>query len=396
MYDTIIVGADPTGSYVAGELAARGHEVLVFEQHEKVGKATCCTGIVGEECLDVFPIGKEAVLREARSARFITPSGESFRLEKQTTQAYIIDRPAFDSNVAQRAQEAGAEYLMNTHVKDITLERDFVRLNVETEGQKASFKGKTVVIASGFGSNLPQSLGFGESSDFVMGAQVEVETDIDEEVELYFGNNIAPGFFGWFVPSSQGRALVGLLSRHHTGSYLKSFLVRLANQEKIATPDVELKYGGIPLRPLHKTARERVIVVGDAAGQVKPTTGGGIYYGLLSAQIAADTLHEALTSNDFGAEMFKQYEKNWRRKLSRELKIGYWARRYFEKLDDQQIERLFHIVWSRGIHESLLESAGFSFDWHGRLIINGVRRLGLRSAVSLLWPLLSSRLARKP
>lgn len=396
MYDTLIVGADPTGSYIAGELAALGHKVLVFEQHERIGKVTCCTGIVGKECLDVFPIGREAILREARSARFFTPSGESFRVEKETAQAYIVDRLAFDSVIARKAQETGAEYLLDTQVKDITLEKDLVRLNADGRGQKKSYEGKTVVIASGFGSKLPQSLGFGKSSDFVMGAQAEVKTDSAEEVEVYFGSHIAPGFFAWLVPTFQGRALVGLLSRQHTGTYLKSFLAKLANQEKIASPDVEIKYGGLPLRPLPKTSGERVVVVGDAAGQVKPTTGGGIYYSLLSAQIAANTLHQALASNDFGAKMFGRYEKSWKRRLSRELRIDYCARRSFERLNDQQIEHLFHIIWSRGIHESLLKSADFSFDWHSRLIFKGVRYLRLRGTISLLWLLLSARLIRRP
>lgn len=394
MYDTLIVGADPTGSYIAGELAALGHKVLVFEQHDRIGKATCCTGIVGKECLDIFPIGREAILREARSARFFTPSGDSFLVQKETAQAYIVDRPAFDSVMARKAKEAGAEYLLDTQVKDISPEKDLVHLNVNGRGQKVSYAGKTVVIASGFGSKLPQSLGFGKSSDFVMGAQAEVEVEGVDEVEVYFGNHIAPGFFAWLVPTFHGRALVGLLSRHHTGSYLKSFLTKLANQEKIASPEVEIKYGGLPLKPLPKTSGERVVVVGDAAGQVKPTTGGGIYYSLLSAQIAADTLHQALASNDFGAKMFRRYEKSWNKRLSRELRIDYWARRSFERLNDQQIERLFHIIWSRGIHESLIKSADFSFDWHSRLIFKGVRYLGLRGIISLLWLVLSARFTR--
>lgn len=396
MYDVLIVGSGPAGSYIAGKLAAQGHSVLVFEQHKEIGKATSCTGIVGKECLDAFPVVREAILKEARSATFFTPSGKFLRLEKETTQAYIMDRHAFDFAMAKVAQKEGAEYLLDTRVKDIIGETDFVRLEAESKGRKENFQGKMAVIASGFGSKLTQSLGLGKSGDFVMGAQAEVEAGELDEVEVYFGNDIAPGFFAWLVPTSPGKALVGLFSRHKTGSYLRNFLVQCAERGKIGSPEVEIKYGGIPLKPLPRTYRERVLVVGDAAGQVKPTTGGGIYYGLLSAQIAADSLHEALSNGDFGASTFKCYEKKWRRRLSRELKVDYYARWLFERLSDRQIEHLLHSIWSRGIHERLLKSDGFSFDWHSRLFFKGLRYLGLRGIISLLWYLFSARLSGSP
>jgi len=394
LYDALIVGAGPAGSYIAGELASQGHKVLVFEQQKKIGKATCCTGIVGKENFDAFPIGKEAILREARSAWFFTPSGESFRLEKETTQAYIIDRPTFDTAMARGAQERGAEFLLVTQVKDIALEKDFVSLQVISNGQKASFQGKAAVIASGFGSSLTQSLGLGKSGDFVMGAQAEVETNNIDEVDVYFGNQIAPGFFAWLVPTFPGKALAGLLSRRNTGKYLGNFLTNLYQQGKITTAEAEIKYGGIPLKPLTKTSRERVLVVGDAAGQVKPTTGGGIYFSLLSAQIAANTLHQALCDNNFTAGAFDKYDKGWRKMLSRELRIDYGARRIFERLDDRQIEQVFHTITERHILESLLDSTDFSFDWHSPLILRGARRLGVRWSLLLIWQLFWERLWR--
>jgi flavin-dependent dehydrogenase len=223
-----------------------------------------------------------------------------------------------------------------------------------------------------------------------------VEAKGIDEVEVYFGNRIAPGFFAWLVPTSQGRALAGLLSRQQAGSYLKSFLANLANQGRIASPEAKISYGAIPLKPLPKTSRERVLVVGDAAGQVKPTTGGGIYYGLLCAQIAADTMHQALGSNDFSAKVFGSYEKKWRRVLSKELRIDYWVRWLFERLNDRQIERLFHIIQSKRIPDSLLNSKDFSFDWHSRLILKGLRHLGPGGAVSLMWLLTLARLFGSP
>lgn len=393
MYDVLVIGGGPAGSYVASQLASRKHKVLVFEQHTTIGKATCCTGIVGKECLDTFPIGREAILTGAGSATFFAPSGKSYRLEKETPQAYIMNRHLFDSAMAGSAQEAGSEYLLGSRVTDITPNTDSVLLEAETGGNKQVFQGKTAVIASGFGSKLLRPLGLGEIKDFVMGAQAEVQTIDINEVQVYTGNNVAPGFFAWLVPTSPGKALAGLLSRYKTGSYLKNFLSTLNDQGKIISPQVDIKYGGIPLKPLPKTYLERVIVVGDAAGQVKPTTGGGIYYGLLSARAAADTINEALGNNDFSAGALKPYEKRWKKILSTELKVDYYARRMFQKLDDRQLDYLFDRVWSGGIHEKLLGSSQFSFDWHSRLIWKGTRQLGFRGTIPLIGRLVISRLS---
>jgi digeranylgeranylglycerophospholipid reductase len=385
LYDTIIVGAGPVGSHVAGKLANWGYRVVVLEQHDRIGKVACCTGIVGKECLNAFPVARDAVLREAKSARFFPPSGEAFCLEKETPQAYVLDRPAFDDAMARRAQDNGVEYHLGSKVRDITSTEHSVRVEVEVGGQTMSLEGKAAVIASGFGSKLPQRLGFGKNADFVMGAQAEVNASGLDEVEVYFGSQVAPGFFAWLVPTSSGRALAGLLSRQHTGLRLKSFLNSLASQGKVDSSQAGIVYGGIPLKPLPRTSAARMIVVGDAAGQVKPTTGGGIYYGLLCSEIAADVLHQAISINDFSAGVLSEYDRRWRRLLSRELQIGRWARWLFERLNDRQIDRLFEMVQRQGFREALLNSADFSFDWHSRLILRGLRHLGPRAALPMLW-----------
>lgn len=194
-----------------------------------------------------------------------------------------------------------------------------------------------------------------------------------DEVEVYLGQEIAPGFFGWLVPTSAGKALAGLLSRRSPGSYLKNLLSSLLAQGKITSTETKIIYGGIPLSPLPKTYRERVVVVGDAAGQVKPTTGGGIYYGLLCADIAAEVIHSALSAGDFLGKRFARYEKDWKKKLSRELQIGYWARKTYEGLDDRQIENIFDIIQANNIHEDILQSPDFSFDWHGDSILRALK-----------------------
>ena len=373
LYDVIIVGAGPTGSYIAYRLASLGYKVAVFEEHERIGEPVQCTGIVGAECLERFPLFEGTVLGEVSSARLFSPSRSEIRLWRDSIQAYIIDRATFDQALAENAQRQGAHYLLGSRVRDVAVWKDRVR--IATESQEA-FEAKSIVIASGFSSKIPQRLGLGKVSDFVMGAQAEVNTNGQSEIEVYFDQGVAPGFFAWSVPTAEQKALVGLFSRRNPGGHLRDLLSALLQQGKIASPEAKITYGGIPLKPLLKTYRERVLVVGDAAGQVKPTSGGGVYYGLLCADVAADTLDQALTTNSFSEKLLSGYQKAWQERIGGELKIGYLARRFYGGLTNHQIDYLFRTIKSKGIHQSLLQSPELSFDWHSKIILKIFKHLG--------------------
>ena len=168
---------------------------------------------------------------------------------------------------------------------------------------------------------------------------------------------------------------MGLFAPERPGAYLREFIARLASEGKVSDAGFKISYGGIPLRPLSKTYGDRVLVVGDAAGQVKPTTGGGIYYGLLSADIASEALHQSFLTNNFSKRKLALYEKLWQKKLGRELKIDYFARRLYNRLSDKQLDKIFDVVRDNKIHETMLNSSHMSFDWHGEMILDGLKHL---------------------
>lgn len=379
-----IIGGGPVGSYLAYRLAGMGYGVVVLEQKKRLGERVCCTGIIGQECVSPFAINDNVILKRANSARLFSPSGRLLRLWRQETQACIIDRAAFDVAMSSRAQDMGAEYVLNSSVRDIVVGDDRVRVEVARYGEGLNFEARAVVIATGFGSPLVEGLGLDKVGDFVIGVQTEVETIGVDEIEVYFGQEVAPGFFAWLVPTLPSRALVGLLSRCSPGLYLRKLMSSLLAQGKIVSTEAELSYGGILLKPLARTYSERLMVVGSAAGQVKPTTGGGIYYGLLCADIAANNLHRALESDDLSAKSLANYEREWKRKLGRELKIGYWARKFYEHLGDRQIDRIFDIIKSNGIDEALLKADDLSFDWHGEVILRFLGHRVLSKAIEAM------------
>ena len=373
MDDVLVVGAGPTGSYVALCLARSGHTVSIFEEHRDIGEPMQCTGIVGAECVERFPLFDGSIVREARSARLFSPSRKEVRLSRDKTQAYIIDRTAFDRSLAETAQGEGVNYFTGVRVKGVSVSDDRVRVAIEDE---KSFEAGAAVIAGGFYSKLPRQLGLGKVGDFMVGAQAEVEANALDEVEIYFDQDIAPGFFAWLVPTAPGKALAGLFCRRSPVARLRELLKSLHEQGRIASPDVDITSGGIPLRPLRRSFGDRVLVVGDAAGQVKPTTGGGVYYGLLCAGIAADTLHRAIVGGDLSARALADYERAWRAEIGRELRVGYMARRIYERMSNRRIDRLFDLLESRGIREKVLDSPDVSFDWHSKAVTEALKYAG--------------------
>ena len=374
MYDVVVIGSGVVGSYMAYKLAGLGYGVAVLEQHKQVGDRVCCTGIVSQECIRSFSLDESVVLREVNSARLFSPLGELLRLWREMTQASVIDRPALDRAMANRAQNKGVEYRLGSLVTDVEVRDSGVTVKANCQGERVGLEARVVVIATGFNPKFTEGLGLGKIGDFVIGAQAEVQARDIDEVEVHFGREVAPGFFAWLVPTSTPQALVGLLSRKTPKEYLRKLLSFLKASGKIGYNDGEIGCRGITIKPLKRTYDRRLIVVGDAAGQVKPTTGGGIYFGLLSAEIAAHNLHQALEKNDLSASSLSGYQREWKKKLGKELSICYWARRFYENLGDRQVDRIFDIIKDNGIDEALLKANELSFDWHGRAILKVARQ----------------------
>jgi digeranylgeranylglycerophospholipid reductase len=381
MNDVIVIGAGITGSYTASELGKLGYQVCVLDKNPGAGNKNSCTGIVSGECLELLPVPAGIIQHKAHSAKIFSPSGKLISVDRESTQAYILDRPALDRHMAGQAQANHVEYRFNTLVEAIYPHDSYVGINCRHNQQQFELKARAAVIAGGFSSSLTDQLGLGRISYYAHGAQAEVACRDIDETEVYCGSAIAPGFFAWLVPAGGSKAKAGLLCRTNPREFMSSLLDRLASEGKIVKGDYRINYGNIPLKPLNRTYGNRFVVIGDAAGQVKPTTGGGIYFGLLSAREAVGVLNEAFKAGDLSAGRLSLYQKRWHKILGRELTIDYWAHRFYQKLDDRQIAHIFDIIERHGIHESFLTSPDISFDWHSKIITEAIKHRSLQRSL---------------
>lgn len=384
LYDVIVVGGGPAGSYVAYELASSGYDVAVFEEKSSSGHNVCCTGIISTECFHSLNPGTDVILNKVNSARFFSPSGRCLRVETENVQAYVVDRLLLDRELASKAQSQGAQYFFSSPVIDIVPGKDSVQTETLRSGAREIFNARAVILASGFRPKLPRKLGLGNIKSFLVGAQTEIEAKDMSELEVYFGHEIGPGSFAWLVPTSEGRAYVGLLATSQAKLHLQKFLRSLFDRRRIGSQEARIEQKVIPLGTLARSYGDRILVVGDAAGQVKPTTGGGIYFGHLGARIAADVLREALSSDSLAAGQLSRYQKRWKGKMGKELSRGQRARWAYARLSDSQIDGVFKMLDSDGMGEALLKSGSFSFDWHGNLVLSVLKH-------SSAYPLLKIR-----
>jgi digeranylgeranylglycerophospholipid reductase len=373
-YDVIIVGAGPAGSYMAYKLASLGHNVAVFEEKRAPGLNVCCTGIISTECYHSLGLGTGGILTRVSSAKFFSPSGRYLSLQTENVQAYVVNRFLLDKTIASRAQSLGVQYFFSSPVTDIIPGRAHMRAEILCCGAREIFSARAVVLANGCRPKLPQKLGLGRIRRFLVGAQAEIEAKDIDELEVYFGQGIAPGAFAWLVPISTNKAYVGLLATSCAKLHLQNFIDNLFHQGRVISREVQIEQKAVPLGTLDRSYGDRVLVIGDAAGHVKPTTGGGIYFGHIGAKIAAGVLDEALRRDNVTAGWLLSYQKQWKAKMGRELSRGYRARWAYSKLGDRQIEGIFNVLDTTGMAEDLLNSRDFSFDWHSKLIMTVLKR----------------------
>lgn len=371
----------------ARSLADCGHDVLLLEEHASIGAPVHCTGLMGVDAFSEFDLPRDVILGEAVSARFWGAAGRSVAATSDKLRPVIIDRGSFDQQLADRAEAAGAEIRRGWRAETVSVGDGAVTIGVGTD--RPLIRARACVLACGASYRFHRALGLGLPDLFLQSAQLETPFPARPEIEVRFGREVAPSGFAWLVPVARAtvpHARIGLMSatkvRHRFAALLTELCATAGiDPTNIAAPRLKM----LPLGPVSRTFADRVVAVGDAAGLVKPTTGGGIHYSLLSGTLAAETLHDGLNRDRLSAGNLANYERRWRRRLGQEIRVGLAFRRLAARLSDDSIDEIIELARVNGVIPLLQETA--SFNWHRKAAVALLGHPSFRRIVfkSLAW-----------
>lgn len=346
-----------------------GFRVGVLEEHPQVGSPVNCSGVLGTEVFERFDLPSSLIRHTLSEVEFVTPRGRRFWFDAGRPLAHVVLRSELDSFLGRRAVEAGAEVLVHHRAVGIDTHQEGVDVTVTVSvGEAASsrsFTSDAVILSTGGGMPLLRKLRMDAFPQRLLGVQAEVPMDA-KHVEVVFGRAWAPEGFAWIVPIGDGVAKVGLLCERNGPQTLRRFLERPDVARRLHGEPGPIRCSVLPIGFLERSYLDRVLIVGEAAGHIKPTTCGGIYYGMLAAEIAADTLATGLAACRLDAESLASYEAKWRDLLEPEIEAGLKLRQSFKLIGDWGIERLVSLAGFRTVTRIIEEHA--DFDWHRNLI----------------------------
>ncbi len=375
----VTVGAGVAGCEAALEAAKKNARVLLLEEHPQVGLPSHCSGVVSLKGLELLGLEARSSFSQKliHGARFYPPRGEPIEVRKKDPVALILNRMKLDQFLAKQAMAAGVDLRAKTRASKFERTPDGDLL---TLGDGSKIGARIVIDASGAGSRLPEQAGL-QSPDWTQilpGLQYEL-VDMKEQgdlVELFFGSKKAPGFFAWSIPTGKNSARVGLASKKGN---VKKFLDDLVKEQwPKATVDATKSGSVLVAGPMARCWSPGFVVVGDAAGQVKQTTGGGIVIGGYCGKLAGAAAASAASHSGIDSERFlRSYDNEWREKFGSDLRKMSLARKMFASLSDETLDRLFSVLRD---NVSEIEAEG-DMDFQGKII---TRMLKKRKVAALL------------
>ena len=367
-YDIGIVGAGPIGGYVAAELSKDHDSIALFEQHKNIGIPMNCAGLITPRVFDTFSIPKKGIVQnEIIGAHIHSPSDHTLTIGGDRTHAVSIDRTKFDQYLVEKATKQGTDLHLGEKIVSIQTESKSVELGT-ANGKKTECS--ILIGADGPFSKVRDLCGFPQPKAYLRGIGAIVENiKLDPGyVEIFVGEHIAPTFFAWMIPITHDgtKARIGLCIPKHDRktpySYFQDLFKKFPTSSYLKNSKIREKTGGIiPLRPLPETVKQNILLVGDAAAQVKPTSGGGIYMGLVSANHCVKTINKSKTSDGFSQDVLQLYHQAWRKDIGRELMMGMQFRKIFGKLTNADLDKYIQKFNTPAIINTITEKGDIDF-----------------------------------
>jgi len=352
--DALVIGAGPAGLIAAKEIASKGFSVKVLEEHAKVGVPSHCAGLISVEGLRRINVKASSrfVQNEIVGGRIYSPDGQCVEIRDRRPRAHVIDRAALDQHLAELAVDAGAELATGMRAEKFTLSNGCV---TGASGVGWTQEARLMIDAEGPSRRLIREAGLvGKERARLLGVNTEISCKVDADmVEVWFGAETAPGFFAWVIPTSESQARVGLAT--NMGDPIKllaGFVKRRFGDTAYPPPRAgQVLVDG----PVSRTSFPGLLLVGDVAGHVKPTTGGGVVLGGLCAIEAGKTAVKALKTGDTSTNALGEYDDAWRGLYGSEFRSMQTLRSLADRVSDVRMNRFFRVFRDAGLGDRVNE-----------------------------------------
>ena len=391
--DVIVVGSGPVGCFVAQHLAKLGTKVTVFEEHPTIGYPAHCAGHISIRSLrnlSLYPLPHGIVENTFCAANFYSPAGTKFSLKLSCPVTTALNRERFDQYLAKKAQMAGASYVLGSRVQSLLIKEGVVKgVLTQSAGVKEKIQSKIVVDAEGVSSRFVRQAGLPalKPSGLVYSVEAEMEDvqDVeDDTVEVYLGKSYAPGFYGWLIPRPDGSAKVGLaINKGNPQDYLKRLMTKhpVASKQLGKAKITSIGYHAITLGgPISRSYANGFLAVGDCASQVKPTTGGGVIFGLTCAKVAAEVASQAIKQGDVSSNFLNNYQKRCNDLLRFDFSVMLRLRSFLNSLSDERLDEMLRVCGKLGVDKALRDVD--EIDFQGKMLLTAIRKPAMAAALA--------------
>ena len=373
-YDVVIAGGSISGLLTAREVAKKGYSVLVLEEGFEIGTPDHCGGLVSKIALNELEINPSEKIYDCaiNNASIFSPSGKMLEINSKNQQIISVDRRQLDKQAAYQAQKYGAKIVVNSSYKKKTKE------GVSTS--IGDIDCQILVDCRGIGALVNDN-----RNGILLSAQYEVYADwiVSGRVEVYFDQIKYPGFFAWIIPSGNGIGKVGVAGKDiNTSKTIEEFLKHKGKYSTIRKIFSPIWING----PIKNFVSKDIVIVGDAAGQSKPTTAGGIYSCGMGGIMAGNAIAKYLETND--NSQLVQYQESWYSKFGKEFEKQQLARKVLQKIDNKTVDKIFDMITPEILSEI---SNKDDFDFHTASII---KLLGVRKSLLAAQNLVGSEIKR--
>ena len=355
-YDVVVVGGGPAGSMAAWEAAKGGVSVCMLEKDRDIGYPVRCGEAAGESGLRQFvEIENSWIAEKITSVKLVSPNLTSVDIDFAAETGYILNRRIFDYDLSRYAANAGAEVYTKAYVKNVLANNGEVNgVVLDYLGEEKQIQAKIVIGADGLTSRVGRWAGLKtlvrmkdmESAVQYSVANVNIEPN---KMIMYVGMNHAPGGYIWVFPKGKKFANIGIgisgkYSKHKSAQkYLDEFMEREYPDAAILTT----MCGGVPCaKPMEKPVADGIMLVGDAAHQINPMTGGGIVAGMKGGWIAGQVAAEAIKKNDYSEDSLLEYPKRMRKDFGKNHERFYKIKEVTEKLTNEELDSIAEKVLS--------------------------------------------------